>query len=325
MRAGFSTVRLSIGLVVAAAIGAMANRGGVIATPRLISYNIRMQTYWPVEGEAMWEERLPHLIAQLESETAGHADTLMCLQEVTAYQLENIRDTMGNEKWSYIGVGRDDGKCQGEYNPILYQSEAWRLVGNDTYWLAETPRKTGVKGWDAWLPRVVTVGEFEHVASGLPLVYMCTHFDHHGQRAREGSARLLTSIGEQYARGESFFNDNEDDDDKYEPVPVFLGGDLNVEPQNLAYRRMLYPGAWRDVKREIKGDRVQGHQKTYTGFTDNVTDDLLIDYVFAWDMGVRGMNVTAHRVEDNRFEDGIWISDHRPIIVDLWFPAKESN
>jgi hypothetical protein len=46
---------------------------------------------------------------------------------------------VGMVEWSYIGVGRDDGKQGGEYSPIIYRPHIWKLEHFETVWLTDTP------------------------------------------------------------------------------------------------------------------------------------------------------------------------------------------
>ncbi|KAK1590432.1 endonuclease/Exonuclease/phosphatase [Colletotrichum navitas] len=277
-------------------------------TLRLMTYNIRWAT--PVTGlnEAYWSTRRPRLAAQLNYETAGRPESLLCMQEVVEQQLLDIAQDLG-PAWAHVGVGRDDGGAAGEFSPILYRPDTWDLVENRTYWLSETPDVPGSKGWDAALPRIATVASFKHAATGLPLVYMCTHFDHQGQTARERSAELLVRLAKEWESGSGSGSGDA-------AVPVFLGGDLNVEPDNAAYKTLVAEGNLRDARDVVPEARRTGNSKTYTAFTDMDSDDSLIDHLFVRDPAARGMEFLSHAVLPNRFDDRLFISDHRPVVVD---------
>ncbi|EFQ34576.1 endonuclease/Exonuclease/phosphatase [Colletotrichum graminicola] len=275
-------------------------------TLRLMTYNIRWAT--PVAGpnEAYWSTRRPRLTAQLNYETAGRPESLLCMQEVVEQQLLDIAQDLG-PAWAHVGVGRDDGAAAGEFSPIFYRPDTWDLVENRTYWLSETPDVPGSRGWDAALPRIATVASFRHAATGLPLVYMCTHFDHEGQTARERSAELLVRLAKGWESGSG----PEDT-----AVPVFLGGDLNVEPDNAAYKTLVAEGNLRDASDVVPEAHRTGHSKTYTAFTDVDWDDMLIDHLFVRDPAARGIKFLSHAVLPNRFDDRLFISDHRPVVLD---------
>ncbi|KAK1988212.1 endonuclease/Exonuclease/phosphatase [Colletotrichum cereale] len=306
------TVNMKASVTVAAmllgAAGVLCQTAGL--TLRLVTYNIRWAT--PVAGpnEAPWPTRRPRLAAQLNYETAGRPESLLCMQEVLEQQLLDIAGDLG-PSWTHVGVGRDDGAASGEFSPILYRPDTWDLVENRTYWLSETPDVPGSKGWDAAQPRIVTVASFRHAGTGLPLVYMCTHFDDQGQTARERSAELLVGLAKEW---ESRSGDAAAA--AAAAALVFLGGDLNVEPDDAAYRALVAEGNMHDTRDVVPEARRTGHSKTYTAFTDTDRDDLLIDHLFVRDPAVRGLEFLSHAVLPNRFDDGLFISDHRPVVLD---------
>ena len=55
-----------------------------------------------------------------------------------------------------------------------------------------------------------------------------------------------------------------------------------------------------------------GHYNTFTGFDGRELSR--IDYVFGTAGGWRG---GVYGVEENRFEDGVWVSDHRMVVADV--------
>ncbi|KAM5341671.1 hypothetical protein ACJ41O_014702 [Fusarium nematophilum] len=267
---------------------------------RLMTYNIRLAVGIPGAGEELWSTRRPLMASQLNYETAGRPESLLCMQEATFPQVQDLQTDFSSE-WAYVGVGRDDGAQKGEFSPIFYRPSVWTLEQNKTYWLSETPDKPGSKGWDAALPRIVTVARFSHVDSGARLVYMCTHFDHVGQRARENSAYLLSDLADRWSSH------------KRHSLPVFLGGDLNVTPDNPAYQ--ILASEMHDVKHVVPQERHFGHWNTYTAFTPDASDDIEIDHIFVRDP--TGLEFKTFAVLNTRFEDGVFISDHRPVVVDV--------
>lgn len=62
------------------------------------------------------------------------------------------------DRYAYIGVGRDDGKEQGEYAAIFYNKERIELLENGDFWLAEQT-DSPQKGWDAACIRICTWGK----------------------------------------------------------------------------------------------------------------------------------------------------------------------
>ncbi|KAL9949228.1 hypothetical protein D7B24_000448 [Verticillium nonalfalfae] len=300
-------------VLLASGLPALAASKIIDFTPRLISYNIRWAVPIVLPPEPAWSDRLPSLASQLFHETAGRPTSLICLQEVLATQLADIKSALGTPTWSSVGVGRDDGAEGGEFSPILFRPDAYELLNSSTRWLSPTPEEPGSKGWDAALPRVVTTATLRDRRSGAPLTYMCTHFDHIGQTARVESAKLLVRFAEEAA----VVVDGEE-------TPVFLGGDLNITPENPAYLEMVAEGNYHDAKDVVDPRRIHGHLNTFTGFSDDRSGWSRIDHVFVWRPEVQGMALLNYGVLENKFDDNLWISDHRPVIVDVNFAINKT-
>ena len=78
---------------------------------RIMSFNIRCTNV----GKDSWEDRIG-IVSQtmLDSE----ADSIG-VQEATPEWMATLKETVG-EKYSFVGVGRDDGANEGEYSAIFY-------------------------------------------------------------------------------------------------------------------------------------------------------------------------------------------------------------
>jgi endonuclease/exonuclease/phosphatase family metal-dependent hydrolase len=242
------------------------------------------------------------------------AETFICLQEVLHSQLEDIYKALNDSategsSWSYIGVGRDDGEKAGEYCPIFYRSSIWKLEKWKTVWLSETPDRPS-RGWDAACNRLVTVGVFRHLDNGRKVVVMSTHLDHVGVTSRAKSARLLLDIVSNYQASGSPLNS----------VPVLLAGDFNSPPGDVAYKTMTASGShMADISTWMPKDRRYGNEMTYTSFGGEANRSL-IDFLFC--NKTDGCLLNTFAVLENRFDDGIYLSDHRAIVADLRFVSS---
>ncbi|KAL5624354.1 hypothetical protein BROUX41_004414 [Berkeleyomyces rouxiae] len=65
------------------------------------------------------------------------AAAIIGLLEAVEDQLENIVNDLDGS-WEFVGVGRDDGDEEGEYNPILYESDVLELIHSEAKWLSST-------------------------------------------------------------------------------------------------------------------------------------------------------------------------------------------
>ena len=93
----------------------------------------------------------------------------------------------------YIGVGRDDGKTKGEYAPIFYRKDRFKLLRSGNFWLSENTIKPN-KGWDAAYIRICTWGEFKDKTDKFKFWFFNLHMDHIGVVARRESAKLILSL-----------------------------------------------------------------------------------------------------------------------------------
>jgi endonuclease/exonuclease/phosphatase family metal-dependent hydrolase len=94
--------------------------------------------------------------------------------------------------------------------------------------------------------------------------------------------------------------------------PVFLLGDLNSPENDNAYRTIS------PRMHDLRGicTSTFGHHNTFTGFDGKKGDLSRIDHIFGtrgdgWDGGI-------YTVEENHFEDEIWLSDHRLVMADVF-------
>jgi len=276
---------------------------------RVITYNVRYATQKPVAGEQPWHVRCPKLCAQLKFLTAGHTSAFICLQETLHSQLEDIQAHLG-DSWARLGQGRDDGKLAGEFSPIFYRKTTWRCERSKTYWLSDTPEKPS-RGWDAVLNRVVTVGEFRHQQSGATVVIMSTHFDHQGTVARKESAKLLLRIAKEWSRSGNGSR----------AVPVVLGGDFNSAPEEPAYKVMTAAGSGMiDLRHVLPKANRHGNEITYTSFGEPWETPRTIDFLFMTEES--SATVQTFAVLANRFDDKVYLSDHRPIVADIEIPGS---
>ena len=272
---------------------------------RILTHNIRYATESPFRGEERWPIRCPRLCSELVFNSLAPA-TFICLQEVVHNQLVDISAALNQSAgtggdWKYIGVGRDDGKEAGEYSPIFFRPSMWELKTWDTCWLSETPRVPS-KGWDAASTRIATVGQFIHRESGKLFIVVSTHFDDQGTKSRKESARLILGVL--------------DDEAVHAGADVvLLAGDFNSPPDDEAYLVVTaHESGMVDVNDLVPEHKRYGNDSTFTGFSDD-SDRARIDFIFT-----RKKDKVKYRtfaVLANRYDDGVYISDHRACVADF--------
>ena len=290
---------------------------------RVLSHNIRYATNTPFKGEEKWDIRKSSLINELCYNTAHCAESLICLQEVLHQQLVDILAGLNRntKTWEYVGVGRDDGSAAGEYSPIIYSPTVWELKMHKTKWLSETPDRPS-KGWDAACKRILTIAVFQHRSTLRMLIVMNTHLDHQGSKSRLEAAKIILREIRQFTAQESHGKS----------LPIVLAGDFNSEPHQEAYREMTSRDSpMVDVHVMVPESQRYGHSNTFTGFDPRTERPTRIDFIFVnrdtWDSEGSGelkdnaagktWLIEGYSVLPNRFEDGIYNSDHRAVVGDI--------
>ena len=219
------------------------------------TYNIRLLSRSDsLQGDGWWHRRdaLCGLIGFHDFDIFG-------AQEVCYPQLRYILEAL--PQYDYVGVGRDDGDRAGEFSPVFYKRERFRLLDSGTFWLAERTDVPG-KGWDAACMRICSWGRFEEKDSGRRFWFFNLHMDHRGVEARRQSARLVLSrIG-------SMCGDE----------PVILTGDFNVDQNNESYR--LLAGSELLVDAFEVAQVRYAPNGTFNAFDPNRKTDSRIDHIF---------------------------------------------
>lgn len=251
---------------------------------KVITFNIRLET--TSDGNNQWDLRKSSVVDFLNYEDAD----FIGMQEVLWSQMEDLQK--GIDSYSWIGVGRDDGKKGGEFSPIFYNSERWDEVESKTFWLSESPDKPS-KSWDAALPRICTWGRFRNIETKDEVYIFNTHFDHVGKEARTNSAKLIVEQIHQIANSER----------------VILFGDFNAEV-NSAPIQAVVNSSLLDAFDEAQIRF--GSVGTFNAFDYSKTPKRRIDYVFvSSDLEVESYGVASHLI------DGRYLSDHFPVIVKI--------
>ena len=279
---------------IAAAIATCQSESTVSSSSELMqvmSYNIRYDN--PGDGKNNWKYRASKVAGMFET----HDVALGGLQEVLHSQLGWLQDALPD--YEFIGVGRDDGKTEGEYAPIFFRKADFELLNTDTIWLSKTPNEPGSKGWDAALPRITTFATLRHKASDTKILLGSAHYDHRGSRARVNSGAVIHDYITEVLASEDL------------PM-VILTGDFNDTPNSATTRAIETKNCLFDARR-LAAD-VTGPNSTWNGFRSVAAYERL-DYVFL----NPAVPVMKHVIDDRRIEKR-YPSDHLPVIVSISTP-----
>ncbi len=119
---------------------------------RVMSFNIRYGS--ADDGDNSWPKRREmvfHVIRDYEPDVLG-------LQEALKFQVDEIMETV--EGYELIGVGREDGKSEGEYSCILYRKDRFDVSHEGTFWLSSRPTDPGSITWGNACTRICTWARF---------------------------------------------------------------------------------------------------------------------------------------------------------------------
>ena len=254
-----------------------------------MSFNIRYDN--PKDGKQNWHHRKENVVRMINFYDLD----IIGMQEVLVTQLNYLKEHLN--QYETVGVGREDGKDQGEFAPIFYRKERFEMLKNGTFWLSETPEKVS-KGWDAALERIATWAVLKDRNTKKKFLFMNTHFDHVGDIARMESAKLLKQ------------KTNELADD----LPLILTGDFNLVPTSEAIKTLTHPNGENTLV-NTSGVAVftYGPDWTSSGFDNRPFEERkIIDYIF-----VKGVEkVNKYAVFSEMLND-IFLSDHCPVFAQI--------
>ncbi|MBV4355669.1 endonuclease/exonuclease/phosphatase family protein [Pinibacter aurantiacus] len=219
------------------------------------TYNIRYANGGDSSHANGWGQRLPVITGLIRF----HDFDIFGTQEGFYKQLEEMK--AGLPGYTYIGVGRDDGKEKGEHSAIFYKTDKFELLDHGDFWLSTITDKPN-KGWDAALPRICSWGKFKEKKTGFIFFMYNLHMDHIGVEARRESCKLILKKIQ----------------DMKTKIPVILTGDFNVDQTNESYTLLNTSGLLRDAYEttEIR----YATNGTFNDFKTDTKTSSRIDHIF---------------------------------------------
>ncbi len=279
----------AFGLLMFASVAVRAETPDV----RVMTFNIRYGT--ANDGDNAWKNR-----QDLVAETIRNfKPDLLGTQEVLAFQADFLSEQF--PEFEMVGVGRDDGKRQGEFSSLYFNKDRFKPVSSGTFWLSETPGVAGSKSWDSSLPRVATWAKLrDGQAGGREIVFLNTHWDHIGDQARTESGKMIHKwMGEKAAN-----------------QPTIITGDFNVTETHPGLAALMSSPSdslkFRDVYRLVHPEP-RDDEATFNGFHGR-TKGKRIDFILA--------SPAFQPVEgaiDRTNRDGRYPSDHFPVTAVLQY------
>ena len=249
---------------------------------KVMSYNIRLGS--ANDGTNSWALR----VAATKDMLADVAPDVFGVQEALDYQVSFINEMCGYE---YVGVGREDGKKEGEHMAIFWNKKTVSMMKWGTFWLSETPKKPSM-GWDAACKRTATWALMKDKKTGKKFYFVNTHLDHEGKEAQKNGLKLIVDkIAEINPEG----------------YPMVLTGDFNITPDNPNLSDL---------------DSIMQSTRKIAGKTDNLDTyngwgrgKGIIDYIY-----VSGFSsCPEYQTVTKRYADRKFVSDHYPVCARIIF------
>ncbi len=247
---------------------------------RIMSFNLLC---WG-NGHRFFENRIP-LVCQIIREAKPSS---FGVQEAHIEWMTALKENL--PEYDYVGVGRDDGKEEGEFTAVFYLKDEFTASDSGNFWISETPDVPS-KGWDSACTRVATYVKLTHKESGKEYIHFNTHLDHVGRVAQINGAKMIQE------KAASFGG-----------VPVVCTGDFNVEQGSDCYNTMI--SANMADARTLAPDSDDCY--TFHGFKPEEIRTI-IDFVFVDKATVRPLNFKVI----NKLIDGEFYSDHYAVYADV--------
>lgn len=250
----------------------------------VMTFNLRNES--KVDGINHLDNRKGKIIDTI----LNYQPDLIGFQEARDNTRNWLRDTLTD--YTVIGCGRT-ANYMGESTPLAFKKDKFLMIASENFWLSSTPSVAGstYEGSDqSSCPRMCTVATLVHIETGKKLVFLNTHTDHAGSLARTlESAQILQYLSEK-------------------GLPSIVTGDLNAYPDS---REIVMLSSSKNFPMTDATASVKGSFHSFGGYSDENMPK--IDYVFS---NLPCIEEEAFAIPDPH-EDGIYISDHRPVMTSL--------
>jgi endonuclease/exonuclease/phosphatase family metal-dependent hydrolase len=286
----FAAAALSFLLIAIALLKVSANENHSRKTINVMSFNIRYDN--PNDRDNAWTNR-----KEMVAETIRfHKIDIAGLQEALLHQVRDLETLLPEYNW--FGVGREDGREEGEFTPVFYLRSRFKILCQSFFWLSDTPDRPG-KAWDAACPRIATWAKIKDRYAGKIFFLFNTHLDHMGETARIKSAELLLKKINKLA----------------EENPIILTGDFNCTEKEQPYK-ILTSGidqlSGLSDTYYLTKFKPYGSTQTFNGYRDAIHPDLRIDFIFVG----KTDEVFRCGIISERW-DGSFVSDHNAVLTEL--------
>jgi len=192
---------------------------------RVMSFNVRFSKPGASEAasENNWADaKFPRRERAIRVIRDNRPDVLG-VQEARGPQVNDLRDALPD--YAFYGVGRDDGKTDGEFCGIFYRNDRFKQNDAGSFWLSDTPDKPGTSFYKALnaCARIASWVRLADKQSGREILVLNMHWDHISESARQQSAALVHERLSTLAPG----------------LPAIVMGDLNALENSPAVIKLI--------------------------------------------------------------------------------------
>jgi endonuclease/exonuclease/phosphatase family metal-dependent hydrolase len=191
----------------------------------VITYNVRYSNNDDTNAGNGWATRKTYLMNLVNFQQPD----LLGVQEATKGQMTDL--DAGLKAYGRIGVGRNDGKDNGEHSAIFYKKDRMMMIDHGDFWLSDTPDEPSKgfpsKGGSTKYYRICTWGKFIDKATSSYIYYFNTHMDL-DETNRQQSYYLIRKKIQEIA---GTLN-----------APVIISGDYNAVQTGDAYKLFYNSG-----------------------------------------------------------------------------------
>lgn len=249
---------------------------------KIVTFNIRYDT--PHDGINQFCHRSGMILSKIEFERPDVIGFQECRPHVFDFLKRHLAD------YEVVGCGRG-ADYEDEHNPVAFRKDRYELIGLSTEWLSPTPEVPGSRyEIQSDCPRIVTRATIRPYGTAKPFCVFNTHLDHESEEARAlGAKRVIALMREQLAK---------------RAMPLLLMGDFNAYPGSAPVAAFLS-----DAYLALT-DHTGGIPNSYHGY--GTSREPRIDYIMS-----RGFRATGKITPWKDCLDGIYLSDHNPLAIDL--------
>ncbi len=236
------------------------------------------------EGEHSIENRIPLVIEMIKEAKPSSFG----VQEAHIRWMKALEQ--GLPEYGWVGIGRDDGKEDGEFASVFYLKDKFTASDVGHFWISETPDVPS-KSWNSACTRMATYVKLTDRETGKSYIHINTHLDHISVEAQVNGAKMIME------KAASFGG-----------LPVVATGDFNVTPDSDCYATMI--SANMGDARTLAPDSDDCY--TFHGFRPEQYRDI-IDYVFVDKQTVKPVKFKVI----NKKINGMFYSDHFAVYADV--------